>query len=217
MKAFPFGMGNRRGARRKTHHHTRSVNFNVTTESGMGGGMGGGGGVEVQVFGHDLEATTLYARELQDRIQNIDGAREVQISREKFKPELTINLDREKMALHGLSTAVVSSAIRNRVAGLIATRFRQFGDEYNVVVRYKEDARSSITDLENILVASPTGSMVRLKELGTIEQTMTPPNIERKAQTTCCNRFRGALSDYFGPVGRSNTGAKSMIWAYPRG
>lgn len=155
------------------------VNFNVSTESGMGGGMGGSG-VEVQVFGHDLDATTQYARQLQDRIQNIDGAREVQVSREKFKPELTINLDREKLALHGLSTAMVSSAIRNRVAGLIATRFRQFGDEYNVVVRYKEDARSSITDLENILIASPTGSMVRLKELGSIEQTMTPPNIERK-------------------------------------
>jgi hydrophobic/amphiphilic exporter-1 (mainly G- bacteria), HAE1 family len=155
------------------------VSFNVTTESGMGGGMGGNG-VDVQVFGHDLEATTLYARELQEQIEKIEGAREVKISREKFKPELNVNLDREKMAQHGLSTAMVSTAIRNRVAGLIATRFRQFGDEYNVVVRYKEDARNSITDLENILVVSPTGSMVRLKEIATIEQTLTPPNIERR-------------------------------------
>lgn len=155
------------------------VNYTVSTESGMGG-MGGNNGVEVQIYGHDLEATTLYARKLMDRIENIDGAREVKISREKFKPELTIQFDREKIAQHGLTTAMVSTAIRNRVAGLTATRFRQFGDEYNVVVRYKEDARSSITDLENILIASPTGTMIRLKELADIEQTLTPPNIERK-------------------------------------
>jgi hydrophobic/amphiphilic exporter-1 (mainly G- bacteria), HAE1 family len=155
------------------------VNYTVSTSDGMGG-MGGSNGVEVQIYGHDLEATTQYARDLQERIENIDGAREVKISREKFKPELTINFDREKLAQHGLSTAMVSSAIRNRVSGLIATRFRQFGDEYNVVVRYKEDSRNSITDLENILIPSPSGSMIRLKELASIEQTLTPPNIERK-------------------------------------
>lgn len=155
------------------------VNFNVTTESGMGG-MGGGNSVDVQVYGYELDATTLYARNLQEKIEQINGAREVKISREKFKPELTIQFDREKLSEHGLSTAIVSNAVRNRVSGMIATRFRQFGDEYNVVVRYKEDARNSITDLENILIASPTGNMVRLKELGEVKQTLTPPNIERK-------------------------------------
>ncbi|HOO84284.1 MAG TPA: efflux RND transporter permease subunit, partial [Prolixibacteraceae bacterium] len=155
------------------------VNFTVSTESGMGG-MGGGNAVELEVYGYDLDATTLYARDLQEKIEQINGAREVKISREKFKPELTIQFDREKLAEHGLSTAVVSNAVRNRVSGMISTRFRQFGDEYNVVVRYKEDARNSITDLENILIASPTGSMVRLNELGEVKQTLTPPNIERK-------------------------------------
>ncbi len=155
------------------------VNYSVTTDDGMMGGMGGST-VDIQIFGFDLDATTMYAKDLQERIEKINGAREVQISRENFKPELTINFDREKLAEHGLSTAIVSNAVRNRVSGMIATRFRQFGDEYNVVVRYNEDARNSITDVENILIVSPaTGSTIRLKELGTVSETLTPPNIER--------------------------------------
>jgi HAE1 family hydrophobic/amphiphilic exporter-1 len=154
------------------------VNYSITTESGMGS-MGGSQNVEVSIYGYDLEATTLYAKEIQKKIEQIDGAREVKISREKFKPELTVNLDREKLARHGLSTAMVSTAIHNRVAGLIATRFREFGDEYNVIVKFNEESRNSLTDLENILITTPTGSSVRLKELGEVKQTLTPPNIER--------------------------------------
>jgi HAE1 family hydrophobic/amphiphilic exporter-1 len=154
------------------------VNFNVATENGMGG-MGGSQNVEVAIYGYDLEATTQYAKDLKMKIESIDGAREVKISREKFKPELTVDLDREKLARHGLSTAMVSNAIRNRVSGLIATRLREFGDEYNVVVKFQKEDRNSITDIENILITTPTGSSVRLKELGNVVQKLTPPNIER--------------------------------------
>lgn len=156
------------------------VTYSVSSSGG--GAMGGMGSsnVEVAIYGHDLEATTQYAHELQDRIEKITGAREVTISREKFKPELSVKLDREKLARHGLSTAAVSTMIRNRVSGLIATRYREFGDEYDVVVKFKEEARNSVSALENILIATPSGNMIRLKELGTVEQKLTPPNIERK-------------------------------------
>ncbi len=156
------------------------ISYSVTNSGGMSMGMGGGSTVEVEIYGHDLEATTLYAKELQNRIEQIDGAREVTISREKFKPELSVKLDREKLARHGLNTATVSTMIKNRVSGLIATRYREFGDEYNVVVKFKEDSRNSVTDLENILITTSSGNSIRLKELGTVEQKLTPPNIERK-------------------------------------
>ena len=154
------------------------VNYTISTQSNMG--MGGEQNVEVAIFGYDFEATTMFAKQIQEKIETIDGAREVKVSREKFKPELTINLDREKLALHGLSTAQVSTAIRNRVEGMIATRFRQYGDEYNVVVKFKENSRNSISDLENISIMTPTGASLRLKDLGDVIQTQTPPNIDRR-------------------------------------
>lgn len=175
------------------------ISYSVTTSGGMSMGMGGGSNVEVEIYGHDLEATTVFAKELQKRIENIDGAREVTISREKFKPELSVKLDREKLARHGLNTATVSTMIKNRVSGMIATRYREFGDEYNVVVKFNEESRNSVTDVENILITTPTGSSVRLKELGTVEQKLTPPNIERKRKqrivTVSATPYKVSLGD----------------------
>ncbi len=153
------------------------VNYNIQTGGGM---MAGGNTVGVEIYGYNIEKTTLLANELADKIKLIEGARDVQISREKSKPELQIRLDRNKMAAAGLNTAMVSMAIYNRVSGLTATRFREEGDEYNVVIRFEEEYRNSITDIESIALTSISGNTVRLGEVGSVEEFWTPPNIERK-------------------------------------
>jgi HAE1 family hydrophobic/amphiphilic exporter-1 len=84
------------------------------------------------------------------------------------------------MSANGLNTAMVASAVKNRVDGLLATRLRQFGDEYDVVVRYKESARGTITEVENIGVPTPAGQVVRLGEIANIKEFWSPPSIERK-------------------------------------
>lgn len=161
------------------------TNYKVTTQANTG--MGGEQNVQVSLYGYDFESTTAFANEIKTRIEKIEGAREVAISRDKFKPELTVKLDREKLALHGLSTAQVSMMVRNRIEGMTATRFRQFGDEYDVVVKFDEKHRSSITDLENFLIMTPAGTGVRLKELGQVIETMTPPSIERNRKQRVVN------------------------------
>jgi HAE1 family hydrophobic/amphiphilic exporter-1 len=104
----------------------------------------------------------------------------VQISRSKEKPELQIVLDKEKLAEHGLSTAMVSAYIRNRVEGLTASRFKEEGDEYNIIVRFKEDYRNSLTDLQEITILTPRGEKIKIGELADIKEYWSPPNIERK-------------------------------------
>src|SRR5665647_3208504 len=81
---------------------------------------------------------------------------------------------------YGLTTAQASTAVKNRVDGLTATRLRQFGDEYDVVVRYKKSARSTLTDVENIGITNPMGQVIRLGEISQIKEYWSPPNIERK-------------------------------------
>ena len=65
---------------------------------------------------------------------------------------------------------MVSAAVKNRVDGLIATRLRQFGDEYDVVVRYKKSARNTLTDIENIGITNPMGQVIRLGEIAQIKE-----------------------------------------------
>ncbi len=154
------------------------VDFNISTTASMG--SFGGNTVDVEVYGYDIAATNLVAMELAEKIKKITGAKDVTISRDKSKPELQIIFDQNKMSSNGLNTAMVASAVRNRVAGLTATRLRQFGEEYDVVVRFKESARSSLTDIENIGITNPMGQIIRLREIAEIKEYWAPPSIERK-------------------------------------
>ncbi len=156
------------------------INYSVLSESGGMGAMGGGNTVDIEIYGYDITQTNILAEQLAERVKKIPGATNVDISRDKSKPELQIILDQDKLLRYGLTTAQVSAAVRNRVDGLTATRLRQFGDEYDVIVRYKESARNSITELENMGVALPNGQVIRLGEIATIKEYWSPPNIERK-------------------------------------
>ena len=154
------------------------INYTVNTSESMG--SFGSNAVDVEVYGYDISQTNIVAEELAGKIKKIQGAADVAISRDKSKPELQIIFDQNKMSANGLNTAMVSTAVKNRVDGLLATRLRQFGDEYDVIVRFNEKSRSTITDIENIAVSTPMGQNVRLGEIASIKEFWSPPNIERK-------------------------------------
>ncbi len=165
----------------EVRHELAQIPEIITYNVNMGNsGMMAGNTVDVDIFGHNIEKTSRIARQLADSLETIPGAREIEISRENEKPELRLELDREKLAANGLNTATVSRALYNRVEGLIATRFRESGDEYNVVVRFKKQFRNSITAIENIAVTNSQGMSVRIGELGDVKEYYSPPNIERK-------------------------------------
>ncbi|MFN8239787.1 MAG: efflux RND transporter permease subunit [Bacteroidales bacterium] len=154
------------------------IDYKVSTSDNMG--SFGGSTVDVEVYGYNITETNLVAEQLADKIKKIQGAKDVAISRDKSKPELQIILDQNKMVANGLNTALVSTSIKNRVDGLTATRLRQFGDEYDIVVRFKRSATSTLTDIENIGIPNMAGQLVRLGEIATIKEYWAPPTIEHK-------------------------------------
>jgi len=147
--------------------------------AGQGGMATQGNTVDVEIYGYNFDQTTALANEIAEKVKKIKGARDVTISREKSKPELRILLDQEKMSQNGLNTATVSTMVRNRVVGMTASQFREAGNEYNIVVRFTEDYRNSIDDINNIAIPTMTG-IVRLSEIAKIEEFWSPPNVERK-------------------------------------
>lgn len=153
------------------------VTYTVETE---GGGFGAGAPIQIEVYGDDFNATSAFADELAEKMRNIEGTRDVDLSRGPEKPELRIVPDQEKMSKFGLNTNTVSRAIRNRIEGMTATLFREDGEEYEVVIRHEEEFRNTFSDIENIQIMNPMGQMVRLKEFASIEEFYSPPNIERK-------------------------------------
>ncbi len=156
--------------------------YTVTPGGGMGGGMGGSNTVDVKIFGHDFDVTNKLAFELRDKIsQEVYGTRDVTVSREDMQAEYRVEFDRQKLSQFGLNTVTAATYVRNRINGLTATKYREDGDEYNIMVRYDEPFRKSLEDVENIVLYSPTsGKGIKLKELGSVVEYFTPPTIQRE-------------------------------------
>ena len=155
----------------------------VTFQVNQGGGMGGGSNnsLSVEVYGYDFDQTTAFTNELRRRVeQNVAGARDTKISRDEDRAELKIELDKQKLALHGLNESTVALYIRNRVNGMSGGFLKEEGEEYNIVVRLREEYRDAISDIEQLSIPTATGRTIKLEELAKVEEYWCPPTIERK-------------------------------------
>ena len=167
--------------RRELGQYPEIVEYQCMVSSGMG--MGGGSTVDVEIYGYDFDETSLYAAEIRQAIvDNVPGARNVRISRDKDRPELKVVVDKEKAALHGLNTATVSQYVRNRVAGYTAGYLKEDGDEYNIVVRLVEADRNSLSAIQDLTIPTATGARIKLSDIATIEEYWAPQTIERKSR-----------------------------------
>ena len=156
------------------------INSTVTNRSGGMAGNMAQNNVSVEVYGYDFDKTNAVAQDLSKRFSKLKGARDVKISRDKDRPELQIIFDKEKIANLGISQAVASMYVRNRIQGMSAGFLREDGNEYNIIVRLSEDFRNSITALEEMTLLTPMGKKIKLKEIAEIKEYWGPPTIERK-------------------------------------
>ena len=145
-----------------------------------GGGMGGASTVDIEIYGYDFETTDRVAKEIQAKLLQGSEFSQVLLSRDEYTPEYQVDFDREKLALNGLNTTTAASYFSSAMNGSTQSFYREDGDEYDIRVRYAPEFRTSIEDIENITVYNNMGKGVKIKDLGTVVETLTPPSIQRK-------------------------------------
>ena len=153
------------------------VSSSISTSTQM---LGGSNTVDVEIYGYNFDVTNSFAEKVLARLKGMDGAKQVTISRKHDKPELQVILDREKLAEHGMSTAQVSTYIRNRINGFIPSYYKEEGDEYDIKIRFQEKFRNSISDIEELTLMTPAGQKIKLKDVGKIQEYWSPPSIDHK-------------------------------------
>ena len=149
------------------------------TEGGQGG-MGGASTVDVEIYGFDFETTDIVAKEVQAKMIASGDFAQVLLSRDEYTPEYQVDFDREKLAINGLNSTTAASFLSAAMNGSTMSFYREDGDEYDIRVRYAPEFRTSIEDIENILIYNNMGKGVRIKDLGTVVESLTPPSITRK-------------------------------------
>lgn len=150
-----------------------------TVSEGMGG-VGGAASITLEIFGYEFDETDRVAKEIQGKMLDNENFSQVVLSREDYTPEYQVDFDRTKLALNGLNSTTAAAAFSAAMNGSISSFYREEGEEYNIRVIYDKRFRSSVEDIENIIVYTPAGKSVRIKDLGTVVESKVPPTIERK-------------------------------------
>ena len=145
-----------------------------------GGGMGGASTVDVEIYGYDFETTDRVAKDIQTKMLESGDFSQVLLSRDEYTPEYQVDFDREKLAVNGLNSTTAASYLSAAMNGSTQSFYREDGDEYDIRVRYAPEYRTSIEDIENIILYNNMGRGVRIKDVGTVIETLTPPSIQRK-------------------------------------
>ncbi len=151
-----------------------SVQFTKTS-----GGPPVGKPISIKVQGKYLEEIKAAALELQDSVRAIHGTYDVADNFPPGKKEIRIKVDEDKAAMYGFSIQKVAIYVRSAFDGIEATEFRDGDEEIDVVVKYKHEYRSSVEDVLNLTVATPSGKSVALRDMVEFEIEAGPTDIRR--------------------------------------
>jgi HAE1 family hydrophobic/amphiphilic exporter-1 len=138
--------------------------------------------VGVDIRGHDMDVAGDLALKVKQVMDNVPGVAEAQVSRREGTPEMRIHTDRDKAATMGLNVSDLADTLRTTVGGRIASRFRERGREYNILVRLQEQDRQQLESVEQVPMYTPVGQTVPLESLVRMERSEGPVNIERQDQ-----------------------------------
>ena len=146
--------------------------------------LGGGSDsrLSLEIRGDDLDDSRRLALQARELMQATPGVADVRLGREEGRPELAIRVDRNKAAVLGLTVSGVANTLRTNVAGTQAAIFRERGNEYPIIVRLRDEDRQRVSDVDDLLVSTPTGQVVQAKNLMQVRPESGPVEIERKNQ-----------------------------------
>jgi len=166
--------------RQELKQYPEITDFNVSTSSG--GGMSSNS-VDVEIYGYDFDKTSALAEQIQSICNHeVEGARDATISRDDERPEIKINVDKQKAMRLGLTSATIATYLRNRVNGMSCGYLKEDGSEYAILCRLEESDRNTIPKLLDLTIPTPAGGKVKLSEVCSIGEYWTPPAIERKSR-----------------------------------
>ncbi len=136
--------------------------------------------IAIKLFGEDLETLKEKAEEIAKVVTKIEGAADVKVEQVTGLPQLQIRVDRNKIARYGINVADVNQIIETAIGGKSAGEVFEGERRFDLVVRFRESARSDVDVIKNILVPTPNGSSIPLSQIADVYVEEGPAQISRE-------------------------------------
>ncbi|MFZ9641823.1 MAG: efflux RND transporter permease subunit [Candidatus Methylopumilus sp.] len=136
--------------------------------------------VAVKLFGEDMPLLKSKAEEISKLAQTIKGATEIKVEKVSGQQYLNIVIDRQAIARQGVNASDIHDVIETAVGGKVATEIFEGQRRFSAAVRYPEGFRNNVEAIGNIMITSPNGARVALRDLAKIEIKDGPAQISRE-------------------------------------
>ncbi len=125
----------------------------------------------VKVFGPDLNTLQQKGKAIKRILERVRGIRDITLVQELGQPSLTISINRARIARYGLNVSDINALIQTAIGGDVATEVVQGEKQFDLIVRLEQQYRDNPEEIGNILVATPGGQQIPLKEVADIHVT----------------------------------------------
>ena len=136
--------------------------------------------VNIEISGDNFEILNKIAQNIKKVIENIPHVKDVRDDYQGGLPSVEVKIDRQKVALFGMTTSAIGTALKTAYNGLDVSTYYEGDEDYDIVVKLKDSDRQVADILHKLMIPTPSGTIVPLTTLATIEYAGTIGDIVRK-------------------------------------
>jgi len=141
-----------------------------------------GAPINLEISGEDLEVLGQLAERVRRAIKDVPGLVDLRDNFVKGKPEIQVNIDKEKAALLGLDAYSIAYTVKAAINGAKVGVYREGKDEYDIVARLPEKDRRSVEGLKRLTISGPQGEPIPITSVAEVQVTSGLGSIMRKNQ-----------------------------------
>lgn len=155
----------------------------------------GGGGAQIQFYllGQNLEKLEELKEVIIEKVKDVPGLINFDNSSRAGKPEITVYPKREKLVEAGLTVMDIALTLRASIEGMVSSKYRELGDEYDITVTLDDESVNSPEKIGNITIVSPSIGAVRLSQIAEVKFTTGFTRILHRDKFTSIS-FTGAAA-----------------------
>ena len=136
--------------------------------------------IGIKIFGDDLDVLKTKAEAVARVLGKVRGAADINVEKVSGLAYLQIEIDRSKIARYGINVADIQQVVETAIGGKEATKVYEGQKVFGLAVRFPESARSDVSPIRQILIATPQGALIPLGQLAKVYVTEGPAQISRE-------------------------------------
>ncbi|NVO19785.1 MAG: efflux RND transporter permease subunit [Bacteroidetes bacterium] len=135
--------------------------------------------VQFVLAGSNMDTLMHYAKQVESEVKKVPGTAEVKLTVEEGNPEISVKIDRDKMAKMGLNMSIVGATMQNAFTGNTDSKFSQGVNDYDINITLDQFNKRNINDISNLTFTNTMGQLVRLNQFASLTPTTGTTVLQR--------------------------------------